>query len=138
MMKLEDLAGIQMLDGVDYGAVMHPDPDNNYSGHADVNCLRVRLCGVIYVFKEDPDDGYRSHLSTVTIDDPMRYPIKNMLPMTLVDCKVRDDNPILEIYDRANGKLIIEVGTNRGDSYYPSCVMNWNPENLHLNGGNET
>lgn len=130
-MKLADLEGIQMLDGVDFGT-----GTAQLSGSkCNINIMRVRLCGVIYVFGEGPYGGYRSMLDNITIDNELQNPIKTLLPMTLVDCKVRKDNDILEIFDRANGKLIIEVGTNRDDSYYPSCVMHWNPENLHINEG---
>jgi hypothetical protein len=120
--EFKDLVGVQMLDAVDYGAL---------DGAA--NIMRVRLCGVTYVFEEDPDDGYRSHLRDVRVADTSDLPIKNVIPMTIVDCELDQDGGILLIKDRANGKVVIEAGTDYSDNYYPFCIMHWNPENLQVN-----
>jgi hypothetical protein len=38
--------------------------------------------------------------------------------------------PGLHLIDVETGGVVLEVGTSYSDSYYPSCVMNFNPENL--------
>lgn len=132
-MELKDLEGVQALDAVDYGPVrgMCEGP---ISGSP--NMLRMRLCGVIYVCEEDPSDGYRSSMEELRIDDPKTHPIQNEFGHVLVRCELDpQENDILRVYDIANNKLVLEVGTDHTDSYYPTYVANWNPENLHINEG---
>ena len=40
---------------------------------------------------------------------------------------------ILELIDVVTGKLVLEVGTDYSDDYYPSFVANFNPEAMALN-----
>jgi hypothetical protein len=37
--------------------------------------------------------------------------------------------------DVVTGKVVLEVGTDNTEDYYPYCVMNWSPENLACNVG---
>jgi len=40
---------------------------------------------------------------------------------------------ILELKDIETGKIVLEVGTDRSDDYYPSFVAYFMPENMVLN-----
>jgi hypothetical protein len=152
-MELKDLAGIHMLDAVDYGTVLVNHTDSWNDGDRKVNQLRMRLDNVTYVCEEDPDDGYRSSMRDLRILGSEDKPITNVFGYIVVECRYAgSDNErhhknngyacgstcdVLEIYDKENGKLIIEVGTENTGEYYPYYVANWNPMNLHINEGVE-
>jgi hypothetical protein len=44
-------------------------------------------------------------------------------------------NDTIQFIDVVTGKVVLEVGTDNTDDYYPYCVMNWYPENLACNVG---
>lgn len=132
-MELSDLAGEHILDAV--------DSDNEQVktyGEAFESCsvLRFRLDGIVYTAIEDPDDGYRSCLRDIVAGD---HPMTNCFePLRVVGMhRTRSDGgynaDILALIDVVTGKIVIEVGTDNSDDYYPSFVGNFNPENMAIN-----
>jgi len=85
---------------------------------------------------EDPIDGYRSCMNQLIICPRKTEKIINMFEPINVICKMRKDDSsncseILEILDAQNGEIILSVGTEYTDTYYPCFIAEWTPENIH-------
>lgn len=133
-MGLRDLVGLKTLDAVDFEKIELKD---KYCGIEHASCCRFRLDGVLYAAIEDPDDGYRSHMSELVIDDAVP---RNVFPAVHVMCVYKDrDEPdacdLLEIIDAHTGKTILTVGTNNTDDYYPYFVADFDPSAMATNSG---
>ena len=126
-MELEDLVGTHMLDGVDYGIV----DDMANSGYDFTNVIRFRLDGIVYTATEDPDDGYRSHMRKLIVNKSSA--IKNSFEPIQVIAEMSDCGNILLVTDTLTGEVVLEVGTDYSDDYYPSFVSNFNPEAMCIN-----
>ena len=125
-MELEDLVGTHMLDGVDYDTI---DPNADVSEYASV--ISFRLDGIVYTATEDPDDGYRSSMRKLTVNESSA--IKNSFEPIQVIAKMSDCGNILLVIDTLTGEAVLEVGTDYSDNYYPSFVSNFNPEAMYIN-----
>ena len=136
MIELKDLVGTTILLGCDWGK----GDITRYNNEVEtVDVIHFQLGPTTYSMYEDPDDGYRSHLGEIKVD---QHEIRNTFAPCIVVCTHKTSAPpayeganeksvdILEIRCAETGKLIIEVGTDNADGYYPSCVMSFNPENL--------
>lgn len=123
-MNLEDLVGKHILDAVDFD-------DYQYSDSA-ATVVRFRLDGVVYAAEEDPDDGYRSCLSTLRVSET---PVRNFFPgIQVLACMGKGtDDDVLKLIDMETGKIVLEVGTTYCDSYYPGFVANFHPESMAIN-----
>lgn len=138
MISLAILADMEdvCLDAVDFQTA----PENQYD--PDANVMRFRLNGVTYVASEDPEDGYRSSMREIVIEEkPEKL---NSFPGILVHthyCETRSqllgerrggdgECDILQIIDTVSGKVIVEVGTDRTDDYYPYFVGAFDPKNI--------
>lgn len=127
-MELKDLVGEHILDAVDFCE----EQVKNYYGDGFDNCsvIRFRLDGNVYIASEDPDDGYRSSMRDLVVG---YFEMKNIFPPIKVvgvhrkkgDRREVDD--ILELIVLETGKVVIEVGTENLDDYYPSFVANFDP-----------
>ena len=137
--QLKDLVGTTILLGCEWGK---GDITRYGNESQTVDIIHFQLGPTTYSMYEDPDDGYRSHLSEIKVD---QHEIRNTFAPCIVVCthvaRQRDayDNEkavdILKVRCAETGKLIIEVGTDNVDDYYPTCVMSFNPENLIHNQG---
>jgi hypothetical protein len=102
--------------------------------------MRFRLDGEVYVAVEDPDDGYRSLMKDLTVAEDAT--MKNVFPPVRVIGRHRekgsynDVNDILELIDAGTGQLVLEVGTENTDEYYPCFVASFNPEAMTPNNNN--
>lgn len=137
-MILQDLVGLNWLSGVEYD---HWETDRS--------AIYFRLNGITYVAMEDDNDGYRSAMEEIKIADPIIYEIseavirteskqiKNRFEPVQVMCVMRldwrDSYDILDCYDVITGKLVLSVGTDSTDDYYPSFVSSFYPENMVIN-----
>ena len=133
-MELKDLVGLHELSGVDTTTEEVKQWDNHYE---DANVVRFVLDGKTYKAIEDPDDGYRSHCNELEVCDEV---VSNNFPPQKVMGKMKDNstyevNDTIQFIDVVTGKVVLEVGTDNTDDYYPYCVMNWSPENLACNVG---
>ena len=134
-MELKDLVGKHLLTGVDE----FTKAEIVYGGFEDCQYLNFILDGVTYTVIEDPDDGYRSSMKEIKVSD---VPLTNMFAPIEVIASYKDidkygtKGDLLIITDAKNGKVILEIGTEDTNDYYPSFVANWSPENMAVN--NET
>lgn len=123
-MKLKELKGKHTFTGVEFGTMK-----DDWLG--EVNTVKFQLDGVTYVAIENPSDGYRSYMEDLR---PCADKITNPIPETDVVCvhKATYDD-ILEVIDVQNGETILRVGTENVYDYYPACIFEYSPENLHIN-----
>ena len=134
-LELKDLVGEHQLDAVDYGdgAACHLGNGQEYS-----QVLRFRLDGQVYVVTEDPEDGYRSSMLSISRGN---WKMRNVFPACRCIGRYRSGSEtwgpaeILELIDSGTGKLILEVGTDNNEDYYPSFVAAFHPEALAINSG---
>ena len=123
-MRLEDLKGEHMFSGVDYT-----------EGYEAINIMFC-LDGVTYIAEEDPDDGYRSYMKELRISE---IPCKNSFEPERVFCEYTEkgnydgDSDILIIKNPITENVILKIGTENVCDYYPSCVMEYHPENMQCN-----
>ncbi len=129
-MELKDLVGTRVLEGLDRG--IQPSEDS-YSSDGEV--FIFILDGKTYKAIEDPSDGYRSMMQDLQETDEQ---VKNMFgPQVVIGRMVEDDvyqrNDIIEFVNPDTGRVVLQLGTSNWDDYYPSCVMNFYPEELTIN-----
>ena len=137
-MKLKDLVGEHELSGVD--SITEEKKEFSFSECArEVQVIRFVLDGKTYKAIEDPSDGYRSYLEELEVTDEK---ITNNFPPQKVigNMKKRDEwciyeNDTIQFIDSVTGGIVLEIGTDNYDGYYPMCVLYWNPENLAINIG---
>lgn len=132
----ESLVGEHLLDAVDEST----EQVKSWFGESmeNVNCIRFRLDGVVYTAVEDPDDGYRSSMEKLFVSqDEMKNVFASVKVLARIDEKGEygDRAEVLELLDLANGKVILRVGTENCDDYYPCFVASWKPENMAVNNG---
>lgn len=133
--ELTDLVGAGKLDAVDFGTESRKRWNDDYE---DCQVCRFRLNGTVYVAVEDPDDGYRSNLGELLVQRGAK------LSNVFQKCKVvgvyregdwRRKKDIVEFIDTTTGKVVLEIGTDNTDDYYPSFVASFHPENMASNVG---
>jgi hypothetical protein len=137
-MKLEDLVGLKWLSGVEYD---HWETDRS--------AIYFTLNDITYVAMEDDNDGYRSAMEEIKLADNVIDEIsdkvirsapkqlQNRFKPVQVLCVMRlygrDGCYILDCYDVITGKLVLSIGTDNTDDYYPSFVSDFYPENMVIN-----
>jgi hypothetical protein len=132
--ELKDLVGEHVLDAVDFSNEQVRTWGDNFE---DAQVIRFRLDGICYIATEDPDDGYRSSMQDIVIAEVAS--MANTFPPVRVVCRHRtegrysNEDDILEFIDMETGKVVLEVGTDNSDDYYPSFVACFKPENMHIN-----
>jgi len=134
--QLKDLIGLHLLDAVDFENVSLPA----YEGadyNEDANTCRFRLDGTVWCVVEDPSDGYRSSMREIVRS--RKKPV-NVFPAIQVLAVIRERNgynscDLLELIDTQTAKVVLVVGTDNNDDYYPSFVANFSPENMASNVG---
>jgi hypothetical protein len=128
--ELKDLVGLHMLSGVEghYGRW----PELLEDTFRDSNAISFILDGVTYTAIEDPDDGWRSTMKAILVDIQN---VSNTFQPVQVLCVMDDDDPFIRVFDTKTQEVVLEVGTEWPDSYYPEFVARWYPENLSLNEG---
>ena len=130
---LDTLVGEHTLDAVD----TFTESIKQYGDHfEDCGVIRFRLDGIVYTATEDPSDGYRSSMDKLFVspDEPMR----NVFPAVRVLARKKANekysvNETLELIDVVTGKVVMEVGTDNTDDYYPSFVSAFWPEHMATN-----
>lgn len=110
-----------------------------YSGkdqyNEDIDGYILRVDGKNYLAYEDPSDGYRSYsefleteLPCTTIFPPQRVSVLNYD----VEDELGGYNHGVKFFN-AKGDLILHIGTENYDDYYPTARSEWHPENLPIN-----
>jgi hypothetical protein len=134
-MKLEELVGNYLLDAVDFSE--ETVKDNYGDGFEHCSVCRFRINSVVYIAAEDPADGYRSTMSDLKEDK--EAVMKNTFPPVEVIGKYRDkgkwgnEDDIIEFIDVKTGKIVLEIGTENTDDYYPCYVASFHPEAMAIN-----
>lgn len=131
--ELKDLVGECVLTGVDRETASLP---REYCEGEFEDCETIRFCinGTVYCAIEDPSDGYRSSMRKLIVSDT---PIRNSFAPVRVLGHMKPngyrDNDTIQFRDLASGDVVLEVGTNNSDDYYPSFVSEFNPQNMAIN-----
>lgn len=129
---LDALVGLHELDAVDMDSAEVKTWSDEFQ-NAEV--IRFRLDGITYMAVEDPEDGYRSSMKKLFVSGEQ---MKNIFPA----CKVMGikkprgsyhENDTLQLIDCVTGKVVLEVGTDNRDDYYPMWVASFSPENMAVN-----
>lgn len=130
---LESLAGEHLLSGVD-GDTIQVQKWTDCTEPAEV--LRFVLDGVIYEGIESPGDGYRNSMEGLYVTET---PVRNVFAPIKVVGRYRNKgeysgtDDVLELIDAANGKVVLEIGTDNVDDYYPGFCAHWHPDRLAVN-----
>lgn len=130
---LDSLIGEHVLDAVD----MLSERVKQYGEHfEDCEVIRFRLDGIVYTAIEDPSDGYRSSLERLFVSPAEK--MRNVFPPIHVLARKKEDerysvNDTLQLVDLVTGKVVMEVGTDNTDDYYPCFVSHFAPENMATN-----
>lgn len=124
-MELKDLVGNKKLDAVDFTSI------EGFYGNC--NIIKFRLDGIVYYAMEDEEDGYRSSMKYITVLDS--YDVKNIFPAIDVICTYNGEyvSDLLSIYDAETREIVLEVGTDNTDEYYPFFVARFSPEAMITN-----
>ena len=103
--------------------------------------ILLTIDGVNYVAVTDPDDGYRSY--GCFYPAPAEMVQKNSFPEqdVLVDNHEKhgfDDNGYDDDFEETviyntDGQMILRIGTDFSDAYYPCAIFRYNPKNLPIN-----
>lgn len=133
--ELVSLVGLKSLDAVDFANERRERYEDYWE---DCQVCRFRLDGKVYLAIEDPSDGYRSHLASLS-EYQDECPMENVFPAIHVLARHRtkgtsyQDADVLELIDVVTGKTVLEVGTDNSDDYYHSFVACFSPENMATN-----
>ena len=135
-MELADLVGEHILDAVDFS---NEQLKREYSDEFETaQVMRFRLDGIVYAVVEDPDDGYRSSMQEIIVDESAT--MVNVFPPIKIVGRYRTETgdkcnraDILELIDVKTGKTVLEAGTDASDDYYPSYVASFHPEAMAVN-----
>jgi hypothetical protein len=127
--EVNELLGKHYLSGVDFGEIKI---DSSFNDTA--NTINFILDNEIFTVVEDPSDGYRSRMEEI-FKNKNGVEVKNTFCPVEVFVVERDENDcdIFDFYDVGSNKIILSIGTEYTDEYYPYFVSEWNPENLAIN-----
>lgn len=127
--NLRELVGSRTMNYTPNTDIRHPfDPD--------CNGVAFEIDGVVYFCFEDGNDGYRSCagplMSYVGSPYEMGWYGSEYVKWPVVcswreACEYGGAAEILEIRLVSNGQLILSVGTDNTDDYYPSFVAIYSP-----------
>lgn len=125
-MEFKDLVGQQILNGFDRETI-------TVRGE-DAEVCYLDLGGTVYRVSEDPDDGYRSSADgpKIVTDHVM---VNRFRYSVMVTAEHRDKDrwgasDVLVLRSQRTNEVVLEIGTDNIDDYYPSYVCNWSPEYL--------
>lgn len=127
----KDLVGLRYLSGVDYSE----QNVHKYGVDEIAQVIKFKLDDATYMAVEDPNDGYRSSMDKLILCDD---DIKNRFtPVHVFGVYKNQDGydaaDVIQFYDVKTNKIVLEVGTNHSDDYYPSFVSAFYPENMIVN-----
>lgn len=88
------------------------------------------LDGVHYMAVEDESDGYRSMMGQIFVMPDTAH-VRQFTPVAVnVYERTASDADILDFVSFKTGKIILSIGTDYSDSYYPSFVSHFDAEAL--------
>lgn len=130
--ELDSLVGEHTLDAVDLSTKSVKQYGTRFE---DCEVIRFRLNGVAYTAIENPEDGYRSSMDSLFVSDE---PMQNVFPPIRVIARKKENerysiNDTLQLVDAVTGLVVVEVGTDNTDDYYPCFVSYFSPQNMVTN-----
>jgi len=132
--QLIELVGEHIFDAVDFSNEQVKKWSEAFEA---CQVMRFRLDGKCYIATEDPDDGYRSCMGNIVISDDAE--MKNVFTPSRIVGRHRTQGyhghsaDVLELIDCATGQIVLEVGTESLDDYYPCFVAGFHPEAMSIN-----
>lgn len=135
MTDLQDFHGkVMKLEGVDECTESVKQWEGNFE---NCSAIRFKLDGVVYVAIEDPNDGYRSYLGELKVDTKE---ITNAFTGVEVKGVYKEQSEeyfqscdILTLVDTTTNEVVLSVGTDNNDDYYPWFVAQFNPAAMSVN-----
>lgn len=132
---LEALIGEHVLTGVDFGVIPKTE-----SWDEDASSMTFVFDGQAHCVREDPSDGYRSSMRDIAlVEDPV---INTFAPCRVVCTFALDRagqrNHVLLCIDAVTGNVVLSMGTDDSDDYYPQYVARFSPENMASNATKTT
>ena len=136
-MELKDFIGEHVLTGCQNGSM----PKKDEWQDSNPNTLDFILDDRLFSVVEDPDDGYRSSMGEIIEARPGLEVSNTFEPCKVLGC-VRPDgdyekNDVIDFYDAITGKIVMSIGTENTDDYYPCFVGCFIPENMAINKDRE-
>lgn len=125
--ELESLVGLHELSGVSFDTIPPEQPLG--SSYGDANRCTFIIDGVAYQAIEDPDDGYRSSLDCL-LKCSAADVTNTFTPIKVLGAMRGGNADVIDFADVRNGKVILSVGTENTDDYYPWFEATWTPENI--------
>lgn len=132
--ELKDLVGLHQLTGVDMDNELTKE---HYGWEEFMHCqvINFMLDGITYTVSENPEDGYRSSMREILVSNK---PIKNKFEPVQVNGVMRPNtrgysNDIVDFYDVKTGKVVLSVGTEDLDDWYPNFVGYFDPTAMAIN-----
>lgn len=116
---LKNLVGEHLLMGAEYVTEKYNTIGDKY---IDRNAVIFTLDNVHYKVTEDTSDGYRSYsISELSDTQPTLF----NEPLHVVG-KMKEDgyyrHDVIQ-FTNTDGDIVLEVGTENVDDYYPNCVL---------------
>ena len=129
-MEVKDLVGLHKLSGVDMSNEKIKEEWGD--GFEDCQVINFILDKKTYTAIEDPSDGYRSSMREIKLS---KVVIKNVFKPVKVMGVMRQDtsDDVIDFFDVKTGKVVLSVGTEDLDDYYPGFVAYFNPESMAIN-----
>lgn len=134
--KKEWLNGTHLLTGIDQQQQLKRQDPDGYT--EELNTVIFTIDGENYRAVEDPDDGYRSYCEDLELCD--LNPIITF-PAVEVIIKTKDEKDGfcgIEFIDILSKEVILRLGTDYSQWYYPMCIFEWHPEKMYTNRKRET
>ena len=134
-MKWESLHGEWTLMSIRVDA---RHPFNETANGTAIYLSKKGVDKTIFVF-EDENDGYRSSATTpivmeAPLDEVCNYPEYVRVPVVVSELKGDyGKSEGIELRDARNGKVVLRLGTDNSDDYYPCFVSEWKPDNIDVN-----
>lgn len=124
-MDFNDLVGARIFSGIDM-------VEGKYGDEITYFILDDKT----YRVEEDPSDGYRSYANGPYLDT--EYKIKNVFEGVPVFAEMKPDdkwekNDVLILKDVMTSEIILEVGTENVDDYYPYYISSYTPGAMSVN-----
>ena len=113
------------------------------------DAIAIRLDGMVFMFIEDDNDGYRSTLGAIKIDPNDIEPRHEIPPVTVTAVYASkmselfynghgsphdpEECSIVKFVEEPHGKSILEIGTSHVDDYYPTFTKYFYPQHISYN-----
>lgn len=113
--------------------------------YENINGVVLILNGEKYIMAEDQCDGYRSYgilVKNENVECLNTFPPQEVVIESKVT-KITEhfdsiSNEMMTIKNPFTNEIIIELGTENMDDYYPMGVFHYHPENLPINKNKTT